>query len=90
MSRLKCNSKFTKEGYGLPDIKFWAHMRSQISKPMLLCTWLSTNRDLFKYSTMGAQWLSGRALDSRPKGRGFEPHLRHCVVVLEQDTFILA
>ena len=39
---------------------------------------------------MGAQWLSGRVLDSRPKGRGFEPHRRHCVVVLEQDTFILA
>ena len=38
----------------------------------------------------GAQWVSGRVLDSRPKGRGFEPHRRHCVVVLEQDTFILA
>ena len=38
----------------------------------------------------GAQWFSGRALDSRPKGSGFEPHRRHCVVVLEQDTFILA
>ena len=37
----------------------------------------------------GAQWLSGRVLDSRPKGSGFEPHRRHCVVVLEQDTFIL-
>ena len=41
-------------------------------------------------SSKGAQWLSGRVLDSRPKGRGFEPHRRHCVVVLEQDTFILA
>ena len=39
---------------------------------------------------IGAQWLSGRVLDSRPKGRRFEPHRRHCVVVLEQDTFILA
>ena len=39
---------------------------------------------------MGAQWLSGRVLNSRPKGRGFEPHRRHCIVVLEQDTFILA
>ena len=72
----------------------------------------------------GAQWLSGRVLDSTPKGCGFKvckgakirnrynqvPHLtqdtnwkvtnsqldttnesrRHCVVVLEQDTFILA
>ena len=27
---------------------------------------------------------------SRPRGCGFEPHRRHCVVVLEQDTFILA
>ena len=42
------------------------------------------------YLSKGAQWLSGRVLDSRPKGRGFEPHRRHCVVVLEQDTFILA
>ena len=41
-------------------------------------------------SPEGAQWLSGRVLDSRSKGRGFEPHRRHCVVVLEQDTFILA
>ena len=31
-----------------------------------------------------------KLLDSRPRGRGFEPHRRHCVVVLEQDTFILA
>ena len=31
----------------------------------------------------GAQWLSGRVLDSRSKGCGFEPHRRHCVVVLE-------
>ena len=38
----------------------------------------------------GAQWLSGRVLDWKPKGRGFEPHRRHCVVVLEPDTFILA
>ena len=29
---------------------------------------------------LGAQWLSGRVLDSRPKGRGFEPQRRHCVV----------
>ena len=41
-------------------------------------------------SCQGEQWLSGRVLDSRPRGRGFEPHRRHCVVVLEQDKFILA
>ena len=32
---------------------------------------------------LGAQWLSGRVLDSRPRGRRFEPHRHHCVVVLE-------
>ena len=31
----------------------------------------------------GAQWLCGRVLDSKPRDRGFEPHRRHCVVVLE-------
>ena len=35
---------------------------------------------------LGAQWLSGRVLDSRPKGRGFEPHRRHCVVSLSKNT----
>ena len=34
---------------------------------------------------MGAQWLSGRVLDSRPKGRGFKPHWRHCVVSLSKN-----
>ena len=33
----------------------------------------------------GAQWLSGRVLDSIPKGRGFEPHRRHCVVSLSKN-----
>ena len=39
---------------------------------------------------IGEQCLSGRVLDLRPRGHMFEPHLRHCVVVLEQDAFILA
>ena len=34
---------------------------------------------------MGAQWLSGRVLDSRLKGRGFEPHWRHFVVSLSKN-----
>ena len=37
-----------------------------------------------------AQWLSGRVLDSRSRGHGIEPHRRHCVKILEQDTFIIA
>ena len=34
---------------------------------------------------VGAQWLSGRVLDSRPRVCRFEPHRLHCGVVLEQD-----
>ena len=48
------------------------------------------NTKWLKTSAVGAQWLSGRMLDSRQRGCGFEPHRCHCVVVLEQDTFILA
>ena len=34
---------------------------------------------------MGAHWLSGRVLDSRQRGRGFEPHQPHCVVALSKN-----
>ena len=37
------------------------------------------------YRGEGAQWLSGRVLDSRPRGRGFEPHQRHLVVSLSMN-----
>ena len=37
--------------------------------------------------TMGAQWLNGRVLDSRPKGRAFEPHRRHYVVSLSKKIY---
>ena len=30
---------------------------------------------------MGAQWLSGRVFDSRPRGRGFEHHRLQCDVL---------
>ena len=36
------------------------------------------------FLSMGGQWLSGRVLDSRQKGPGFEPHQRHCVVSLSK------
>ena len=45
------------------------------------CSTMST----FSMLLLGAQWLSGRVLDSRPKGRGFEPHRRHCVVSLSKN-----
>ena len=41
---------------------------------------------------LGAQWLSGRVLESRLSGRGSEPHRRHCVVSLSKNinpSFVL-
>ena len=35
-----------------------------------------------KSDTGGTQWLSGRVLDWRLKGRRFKPHRRHCIVYL--------
>ena len=35
--------------------------------------------------SMGAEWLSGRVLDSRPRGHGFEPHQCHCVASLSKN-----
>ena len=37
----------------------------------------------------GAQWLSGRVLDSRQRGCGFEPHRRHFVVSLSKTHLSL-
>ena len=43
----------------------------------------------FTTMTEGAQWLGGRVLDLRPRGRGFEPHWRHCVVSLSKTHLSL-
>ena len=40
-------------------------------------------------SLKGAQWLSGRVPDSRRNGCRFEPHRRHCVVVLEPSLVLV-
>ena len=49
------------------------------------CGSCNTVKTLNTYCKGGAQWLSGRVLDSRPKGRGYEPHRRHCVVSLSKN-----
>ena len=69
----------------IQKMKFSKHFPKFSSDKMTNKTWLSDT-----LTSSGVQGLSGRVLDSRPRGRGFEPHRRHCVVVLDQDTFILA
>ena len=46
----------------------------------------STQEDASRWE---AQWLSNRVLDSRPRGHGFEPHWRHCVVSLSKTHLSL-
>ena len=57
---------------GIPDLFIFLFFREKLS---------FENKSAYK----GAQWLSGRVLDSRPKGRGFEPHRRHSVVSLSKN-----
>ena len=40
---------------------------------------------VYRIVCIGAQWLSGRVLDSRLKGRRFKPHRHHCVVSLSKN-----
>ena len=42
-------------------------------------------KKIFTILRGGAQWLSGKVLDSRQKGRRFEPYRRHCVVSLSKN-----
>ena len=58
---------------------------------MKLCGTLSGSSLFPRFSfkshlyTKGAQWLSGRVVDLRPKGCGFESHWGHCVVSLSKN-----
>ena len=51
---------------------------------LLKCHYIKSLQ-FYSHDIEGAQWLSGRVLDSRPKGRGLEPHPRHCVVSLSKN-----
>ena len=66
-------------------LKWWAqHIKlSTVDIWVVYFTYTLTQTLLCIY--VGARWLSGRVLDSRPKGRGFEPHRRHCGVSLNKN-----
>ena len=59
--------------YGKIILKFWI-----LSNNMLVI------RAGIHKMCEGAQWLSGRVLDLRLRGHGFEPHWCHCVVFLNK------
>ena len=64
------------------------HSSDQVRQSMLVQ--YGTVQSLYDATLNFGRELSGKVLDSRPRGCEFEPHRRHCVVILEQDTFILA
>ena len=60
-----------------PDHESLVLMVAKAAYTRALTAYLQKSRE-------GAQWLSGRVLDSRPKGCWFEPHRCHCVVSLSR------
>ena len=61
-------------------------IRVTIGVAMFLVTTSAESIDCFEESQVtGVQWLTGRELDSRQRGRRFGPHQRHCVVSLSKD-----
>ena len=40
-----------------------------------------------KIKIVGAQFLSGRVLNSRPRGFRFKPHMHHCFVSLSKNIY---
>ena len=98
-SALLYNLRVYVQIFALVGMKSRRHPCKAINKALFWVLTMVTNAVLFKLIStqhtfilyvQGAQWLSGRVLNSRPKDHEFELHRRHCVVVLEQDTFILA
>ena len=63
-------------------VNSYGHVETD-SSPNHTFSWASLTKQLTSIS--GAQWLSGRVPDSRPRGRGFEPHRRHCVMSLSKN-----
>ena len=63
-----------------------SEMGIRVSKVVILSVKLSSflSHLFLQLCLKGAQWLSGRVLDSRPRGRGFEAHLHRCVVSLSK------
>ena len=63
-------------------LALFIHLYDLKSHTCLVCVF---NTCLAEPGHIHIWWLSGRVLDSRSKGRGLEPHRRHCVVSLSKN-----
>ena len=59
-------------------------VRMQVQFCLVGLVWIQTVCKCYQ-QTQGVKWLTGRVLDSRPRGRGVEPHRCHCVVSLSNN-----
>ena len=68
--------------------KMCIKLNTQNISPHKLATDVTGSTHIFKKQCStcaeGAHWLSGRVLDSRLRGRGFELHWRYCVAFLSR------
>ena len=73
-----------------PRSLIWIHtVCYRLRHYKMISRWRTADYIKLRLAAEGAQWLSGRDLDSRPRGRGFEPHRRHCVVSLSKPHLSL-
>ena len=76
----------SRRGGGLDPSPLENHRWLSVSLEILVQTPLGEAIGPFaSLDPLGEQWLRGRVLDSRLKGRRFEPHLPHCVVSLSKN-----
>ena len=66
-----------------------AHFGRLIDMPSFIWAMLSYSFSYYDIKAGGAQWLSGSVLDSRPRGWGFEPQQRRCIVSLSKTHLSL-
>ena len=70
---------------------FLSRARKEIAKFVICsCDWRFRVKSNNLINTKVDRVRSGSVVLCLTRGRGFEPHRRHCVDVLEQDIFILA
>ena len=74
ISRLSCERAGTR--FNVRGTNDDGHVANFVETEQVCCSYKTVLR---------AQWLSGRVLDSRPKGLRLEPHRRHCVVSLSKN-----
>ena len=57
--------------------QYYASLRPLSATSQVKSSFVTFSFSAYPNISKGAQWLSGRVFDSRPRGHGFEPQRRH-------------